>query len=48
MFRRLFPNLAKWPAEKWIILPVVIFITWSIIFTVCRDTFYYFGWIPVL
>jgi len=47
MFKRLFPNLAEWPVEKWIILPVVIFITWSLIFTISRDLFFDLGWIPV-
>ncbi len=44
MFKRMFPTLAEWPPEKWLVLPAVVFFSITILVIPVRLLFNYFGW----
>jgi hypothetical protein len=37
MFKRQFPTLAAWPAEKWLAAPAVLFITVAMIWALAQE-----------
>ena len=42
--RALFPNLAEWPAEKWLALPIVLWVNYGLIIETTVDILNERGW----
>jgi hypothetical protein len=42
LLQRLFPHLAEWGAEKWIVVPIALLWTISLIIGMTRDLINYF------
>jgi len=45
MLRRLFPTLAEWPPEKWLVVPIVLIFIWIILIEGLLELLVALGWI---